>query len=280
MRLDTVTLVLDGEVSLRRFAEAIARFTAFVRALSAEAGQEDLEWIIDDLSLGSTSATAKGRGDLQIVDRVVHLYGEVGVSLAEEEPIQYSPRVKRAAGRLRSMVGDGVPSMRLETAEREAIIRPRHTRPAPELFPDAPLQEVPPGLLPSVVAQPTLVLHPISTIRPAPSAFGAVQGRVQTLTNRGGLRFTLYDGLYDKAVSCYLTEGREDIMRDAWGKLATVEGWVTRDPITGRPLTVRQIQNVIVHIEAPGRWREARGVVPLAPKAELPEQVIRRLRDA
>jgi hypothetical protein len=104
-----------------------------------------------------------------------------------------------------------------------------------------------------------------------------VRGRVQTLSSRGRLRFTLYDALYDKAVSCYLAEGQEDIMRDAWGHVALVEGWVTRDPATDRPLSIRGIERVTLLPEGdPHGYRRARGAVL---GRELPEAIIRRLRD-
>jgi hypothetical protein len=269
MPLDTVVLVLSGErdVPLEDFAHAISRFYALVKALSAEAGRPDLEWVVDDLARGSTVAVARGLGDVQTVEKVVRLYGEVGASLQENQPIPHSQAVRSAAGKLRSIVGGRVESMRLETPEREAIVRPLRPKRSEE-EPTLLLPVSPPPPLPGA-------------IKPAPTAFGAVQGRVQTLTSRGGLRFTLYDILDDKAVSCYLVEGGEEIMRDAWGKLATVEGWVTRDPLTGRPLTVRQVAKVVVvYAESPGRWREAKAAVPWSPGDPLPEQVIRRLRDA
>ena len=63
--------------------------------------------------------------------------------------------------------------------------------------------------------------------------WGAMRGRVQSLSNRGGLRFTLYDLVDDKAISCHLPQGYEGTMRDAWGKTAVVEGRIHRDPEHG-----------------------------------------------
>lgn len=264
MALDTVTLVLSGEVHLAVFARAVSRFHNFVEALSEEAGRPDVEWILDDLSRASAVAVVRGVGDRAKIERVVRLYGAVGISLAENKPLRpYSRRVRSAAGRLRSVVKGKIESMRLETAEQESIIRPRVKRIEPQ------------------VAKP-MAPFPLGEAARAGgiSAYGAVQGRVQTLTNRGGLRFTLYDLLDDKAISCYLIEGHEDIMRDAWGRLATVEGLVSRDPITGRAIAVRQVSSIILHPElAEESYRQARAVSP--PLTDLlPEHAIRRLRDA
>jgi hypothetical protein len=123
------------------------------------------------------------------------------------------------------------------------------------------------------------VVAPTKSATPYPQTFGAVEGRIQTLSSRGGLRFTLYDTLHDKAVSCYLTEGFEDQMRDAWGRRAVVEGRVTRHPETGRPLAIRGITAVEVLPEvARHAYRDLRG---LSPRESLSaEDAIRRLRDA
>jgi hypothetical protein len=112
-------------------------------------------------------------------------------------------------------------------------------------------------------------------------AYGGIEGRVQTLSSRGSLRFTLYDLLHDRAVSCYLASGAEETMRDVWGKLALVEGWVKRDAQTGRPITVRQIRNVTLLAEyPPASYKDARGAVKRQPGQMRGEEIIRRLRDA
>ena len=261
MRLDTITLVLSGDVQLADFASAIAKFYELVRALSAEAGNAELPWIIDDLERSSALAAVKCIEEPERVERVVRAYAEVGSALERNAPIPYSPPVKSAAHALTSIVGGRIDSIRFETAEREATIR----------------VAVADHLAPSEVV--TVKSSP-GSIRSSPAAYGAIEGRIQTLSNRGGLRFTLYDILNDKAVSCYLKEGYETIMRDAWGKVAIVEGWISRDLVTGRPLTIRQVTTVMVKSEGAGSsYRDARGVSP-ALSDLLPEQAIRRLRDA
>lgn len=83
----------------------------------------------------------------------------------------------------------------------------------------------------------------------------------------------------DKAVSCYLAEGYEEIMRGVWGKIATVEGLVTRDPLSGRPLAVRHITKVTPKPDRRISYRDARGAAPSL-TGLTPEDAIRRLRDA
>ena len=113
------------------------------------------------------------------------------------------------------------------------------------------------------------------------TSFGGIQGRVQTLSNRGSLRFMLYDMLNNKAVSCYITSGKEEIMRDIWGKMAVVEGLVTRDPVNGRPISIRHVRNIIPQSEPyiGLDYQASRGVSPSL-NGLSPEEAIRRLRDA
>ena len=114
-----------------------------------------------------------------------------------------------------------------------------------------------------------------------PVAYGGVTGRIQTLSSRGGLRFTLFDTLFDRAVSCYLAEGQEELMRDVWGRMAVVEGLVTRDRVTGRPQVIRGVRRVAIVREAdPDAYLASRGVLREGTARRSPEEAIRELRSA
>ncbi len=250
---DTVTIELQGAVTLARFRDAVDRFTDLVEGLAGELNASGLRWELDDLQVGSATATARGvpangasHADL---DRVVRSYLEVGEALASRTTVPFAAQVRKSASELCALIGDGVTAVRFETAEADALVREGSTSHGP---PDA---------------------EPVA-------AYGAVIGRVQALTSRGRLRFTLYDTLSDRAVSCYLAEGSEDQAREIWDKLAQVEGWISRDPDSGRPLSVRGITTVELLDEADVQgYRRARGALPrgTAPRAE---ERIRRLRDA
>jgi hypothetical protein len=259
MKSDTVTLVLSGDVPLGSFARAIARFHSLILGLSVDAGSPELEWVIDDLERSSTIATARGIGAPDRIAAVVRAYEGVGEDLAAGKLMdRYSRRVRRAALGLRAIAGGKIEAVRFETAAREAIIRRASDST---------------GRQPVASASRDLVA-PVSQ-----TAYGAIEGRVQTLSNRGGLRFTLFDLLHDRAVSCYLKEGYEEIMRNAWGRVAAVAGWISRDLETGRPTTIRQVTTVRIRPEPSGTFRDARGALSSV-TGELPEHVIRRLRDA
>jgi len=256
---DTVTLALQGTVPLAEFSTAVTRFHNLVTALAAESQAESVVWQIDALEGGSASMTARGLAENGVpperIDRVVSDYLEVGRALERQTTIPYPPAVQREAEALVEVLkSTGIEEVRFETDESEAIIRQ-----VPETRDGAR-------------AAPTMGRR---------GAYGAVTGRVQTLTSRNRLRFIVYDHVHDRAVSCYLVEGREDMMREMWDRMAHVEGWVTREPESGRPLAVRRVTRVTPITEPdPRDYLRARGALPLGSGGELPERTIRRLRDA
>jgi hypothetical protein len=245
-----LTLALEGEVTLADFSEATKEFRALIAALSQEiGGKAKIDWRIDDLNAGSAMTTIRGISPHpEIIAGVVRAYATVGSALQAQAPIPYSEKVRQSALRLRKRVKGSINSIRLETPFSEAIIT-RETQGNRE-----------------------------ATIT---YTYGQVQGIVQTLTNRGGLRFILYDIIFDKPISCYLDEGYEHIMRGAWGRKVAVSGMIGREPEQGRPIVVRHITTVdILDDTPPGSYRDARGVIPHEEGDKKSEVIIRGIRDA
>jgi hypothetical protein len=255
---DTVTLALQGQVSIDDFAQAMSGLEELMVQLSTAAGlgKDDVEWVIDALDSGSAltslRAVSKVPDAQSLIESVVREYGEVGKALETRHEITLLPAVRAAAERITSVLGgDLIESVRFETADTESLIVWRDD-----------------------------VLAGLPDVGRNIESYGMVEGRVQTLTSRGRLRFTLYDTLFDRAVSCYFQEGREDAMRDSWGKLVRVAGRITRDPFAGRPMIVRGITDVVPLQEGPYTFRDAAGVAPSGADILPAEQAIRRLRDA
>lgn len=245
----TLTLALNGDVPLDEFAEGIRDFWRLVSALTQEvSGKSDIVWIIDELAGGSAIATIRGEAEqTEDVERVIHAYAIVGRALERNEVIPYSPRVAKAARSLTSILNGNITSMRFETGTAASTV----TTGAPDQS------------------------------RAYLSAFGAVEGRIETLRSRRRLSFTLYDSLNDQAVYCTLESEQAELVRDAWGKQVIVEGWIKREPVSGRPVEISPVESIIILPEAAsGSYRRARAVAPARPNAPSTEAVIRRLRDA
>jgi hypothetical protein len=259
---NTLTLRLLGEVSLAKFAAAIDSLRVLVGGLATLRHVRDVRWIIYDLQPGSAMTTIAGIGEPERVGEVVDAYEEVGDALIRNTIYHYPKRVAKPALRLQSYVGNGVESVAFDTARRDVVIHAAAHEPEPLRLT---------GETAPTPGQASLGL------RHLPPAYGAISGQVETIAKRGSLRFVLYDTLHDRAVSCYLAEGHEDIMRDVWGHYATVEGLVSRDPGTGRPLSIRQITRVHKRPIRTTSYRDAMGASPY--DAVSPEELIKRVRD-
>jgi len=256
MAIDNLTMALNGRFPLPLFAETVVDFDTLVRRLSEEIAKPanirwslaDLQGTADDRFVSSVMLTNIGESkDPESVERVVRGYAQVGKSLESGTPIPYSQNVIAAAKKLAGILNGAITSIRFETPEEDATVR-------------AGVAATPP--------MPNLV------------TYGAVEGVVQTLSRRKGLRFTLYDAEFDRAVGCYLDEGQEELMRNAWGNRVIVEGRVSRDPITGRPAAIRRITAVELVGDRREGFRGARGAVLVPASMPLPEVLVRRLRDA
>ena len=247
MAKNTLTFELGGRVEIADFANGIAAFRRLVTALTPR--KAGVTWVVEDLQPGSAVVTLRGESDDPVmVERIVDSYEKIGAALSGHEDLpQSNSRMTNAANVIESLTRT-VEYVRFETSERDYAIYPNGDH----------------------------------RVRSTPRvSIGAITGRVQTLSNRAGLRFNLYDTLFDKAVACYLTPGQEEIMREAWGKRARVSGRISREVSTGRPTAIRNIMNVEILQDVPsGSYRLARGAVPRPPDAPLAEEVIRRLRDA
>lgn len=250
MAKDTITLALNGEITIHHFANAISNFETLVQELSKELNvAEKVEWFVHDLQISSAIATIRGESDvLEQVERVVNAYASVGQALQVGKRPDFSEQVVKAAIAITSILDDKVTSIRFETADLDIPI----------------------------LSHPDIAVS-IAIVK----SYGAIEGRVQTLSNRKGLRFNLYDILHDRAVSCYLQEGKEDLMREVWGKRAIVEGEIARERLSGRPVSIRKIIAIRALSEVEqGSYLEARGAARRKPGEPMPEEVIRRLRDA
>jgi len=247
---DSVTFRLEGEVTIDQLTVAIDRFRDVLAALNDDQ-RVNVRWVLAGLDFGSAAVTARAEAlDEESIPKVAALpeqFLEVArqVSTGADDPARPLLRVVRDLTKL----SDASNPLVMETADDEVMFT----------APVAPAAD-------RTGSQRTT------------KSLGTVRGRVETLSHRKGLRFTLYDLAADRPVSCYLQPGLEDLMRDAWGRIADVTGVVTRDAETGRARAVRHVTSVDVVSEGDATgFLRARGAVGGTEPAEL---VIRRMRNA
>lgn len=252
MAKDTVTLVLNGdEISLEEFAQAMSGLSSLLSALhTGVAKGSKVEWYVQALEAGSAIATAKcvEDGDTGAVERIVDAYETAGRAFRDHRSTDISPSCDRAIKRIVGLINGRIRSVRFETQSTDIEIHESGT----------------------IGAQSEETTGTI----------GTVQGRIETIGRHKGLRFTLYESHTQRAISCYLQPGKEEQMREAWGRLAIVEGQIRRDPTSGLPTTIRNVSDIVVLPDgSPRDCLEAFSVY--RPKvSELPEVTIRRIRDA
>ncbi len=250
MAKDTLTFALEGEVTLKYFASALIEFNALLNGLSKEVGNDaPIDWMVEELYAGSAIATFHGvYEDVRIVESVVDAYEQVGEALSSGGDIPFSEAVRRHARSIVNLLNGKITSVRFETPARDFVISGKTA-----------------GGLKSL---------------PMKYSLGTVKGVIQTLSMRKRLSFIIWDSLFDKPVNCYLKEGDEERMRNAWGRPAVVSGRIGRQAETGRPVVIREVKSIHIQEEPePGSYRRARGVLPWSQGDEKPEAVIRRLRD-
>lgn len=249
MAKDTVTLRLSGNVTLRDYSVAISSLSSLMLNLASEvAKKKSVDWQIEGLDAGSAVATIRGTGDHVAVEAVVAAYEQVGKKLQSGDPLDFGAKVSQHAHSIIGLLDGNITSVIFETGECESEI---------------------------VVGPPKGSADDLKN-----ELWGSVRGRVQSLSSRKVLRFTLYEYNTDAPISCYLTPGHEDIMREAWGKIVIVEGWIHRSSHTNNPISVRQISGIqMVKDGHAGDYRKAIGCAPAIDGSISPEEAVRRIRD-
>ena len=252
---DTATIALNGEVSISDFSKAVAHFKTIIETLSSEvANAAKIQWELDALEVSSAIVTVRGipsvdNSDIAVVE-VLNAYERVGYAAQRGVESNYGSRVNTAARRLCGLINGHVSSIRFETE-------------------DADIE----------VISPIGIANGHGIVGAPREAIGTIRGRAQSMSNRGTLRFTVYEENDDHAIACYLREGLEEKMRLAWGQMCVISGTVRRSA-SGKVSTVRDVVDVVILDEHhDDSWRDAIGCAPALAGSISVEEAIRRGRD-
>jgi len=261
MNKDTITFVLNGKVLLEDLSTALFGFKELIGNLQKKHAKNiNIEWEVEDLESHSAKACIRGISELEegifAIDKIVKDYDDVAKKVSTGKIRELPKRIQKSVEKITSVINGRIPSITFETDESDYVVHDK------QLYEDR--------------GEGNLVYLSFPS-----ESYGAITGRVQALNREGQFRFTLYENTTQKAVSCYLKPDYEEKMREIWGKIAIVEGLVRRDPLTGTPTSIRNVNNITQISELkPGEWREAIGCAPNLLKNESPEEFIRRIRNA
>lgn len=245
-----ITIAYEGIVHLAEFESLVTNFKSLVNNLSREvANASNIEWEIAELNAGSAFLTVEGHHpDADKVPTVVNAWASMGASLQRGEAIPYSDTIKESVDGLLQPLNGKVSAARWGTVNAEyKITRSQVVR-----------------QLPSAGTVYTL---------------GIVKGRVQTITTRNKLQFTLFDHLSNNAVYCQLDPQMKEEIRKYWDEEVLVSGQVERNLRTGLAKSIRQVTAIERAPKVdPEAYKKTRGL--LAWMGDEPaEKLIRRVRD-
>ena len=69
-------------------------------------------------------------------------------------------------------------------------------------------------------------------------AYGSIEGKLQTISDRGTFQFVIFDAISDKGVNCFVPQEKFPAAHSAFGRRVRVEGEINYDK-EGRPLSIK-----------------------------------------
>jgi hypothetical protein len=233
-----LTLEIDGSaVSPEKFVRAVTAFFEVVREVSVTAEGSDAEWRVQ-VKQGSNLVGAYPTSAVPqaVIDNILESLGNGVARLETEaaEPAAFNERALKSLKKLGQVAG---------TSEA-----------------DDTLVRVWVGKQPQPVTHRS-VFHVTEILEAVYEEHGSVSGRLQTISDRGGLKFVVYERLWDRPVRCIIPEHLINEALAAFRKRVEVYGPVKyrRD---GVPISVfvRELE-VMPEPENLPSFREVRGIL-------------------
>lgn len=243
LQMPTIGLDIEGELSLKRLAEAASRLVRILDAVDREVlnrPRVSFDWVITGLESGSAHLTAAPR-------------------LLKNQQVPVN-----AAAMVVSTVYEGISSIRAGG-------------PRPRSFPDSAVDEVlglvelleVEGIESIAIRADGKVVDVSKAIRTQlateaaqkEASLGSVEGVIETLTIHGQNYFNLYDDLTGNAVKCYFADEQLEDVHAAFGKRVMVWGTMYTLPSGVRDnIRVREMHVFGDEVDLP-RAGDVRGIL-------------------
>jgi hypothetical protein len=213
-----LSLDLRGELPAEKFERAISAFFTLIREVTnqALAAKQKIRWTVTVRS-GSAIVNAiphytqDTEGQAMEILRAVPSGVRSLESGSEEMPKLFTrdaAKAVRTLGRLRGLTVTDLTGVRIRSDTEKSFVTTK-----------------------SVAAVDTLIAGQRQD-------YGAIEGKMQTITERGGFRFVVYDSLHDHRIDCFI---EEELMEEAvrnFSKRVRVSGLVQYDR-EGDPVSIK-----------------------------------------
>jgi hypothetical protein len=257
-----ITLKLSGNVTLSLFVEALSSLNDLLAAAGEEVGAPPIEWVVQDLEVGSTIATVQGVGESpEVISQVTGAALRAAMAFETRDPeLADLPSVSMVRS-LTTVLDGVVPELSLSSGELAVVISSEDLDPS--------------------INEPLLDVDADSSLPERVSAIGSLTGIVQMVSHARDVRFSIRDERSGRILKSYVSADQTENLRAAWDKRAVVEGLITRDARSGVPVALADVRRISLAREVPaGAFMRARGILRVEGDMEPPEETIRRLRNA
>lgn len=219
---NTIALALKGEnITSDKLRDSISAFYDFVTEISAQVSgmREPVKWIVT-VRHGSVillNNPVVKEENIDIIEKTVDAlhYGITNLENKTERPAYFTDKALELLQNLVSVSSAGSDEL---TEINIAINRGFHV----------------------LTRRATANIDTILGLRY--KSLGSVEGTLQTISERGGLKFTIYDSLDDRPVRCYIPENLRcealDVAAKAFGQRIYVFGMISYDQY-GTPKTIQ-----------------------------------------
>ncbi len=215
-----LTLDLEGSrIPADRFRRAVNAFLDLVEEVGREVSGRRVDWIVS-VKGGSAHLSARPEVAVRVPAAQIIKAISSGMRLVErraQRPRYFSDEALASARELASVAdGKGIISASI-TADRVApIAMSKRTALHVETLLDAFIKD-----------------------------HGTIEGRLDSLSRRGGPHFFVFDALTDEAVRCYVPEAQMREAIAAFGRRVAVTGLIRYRKTTGQPTSV-EVERIFV----------------------------------
>lgn len=215
---DCLTIDLEGDLPLEKFERAVGAFFDLIKEVTREALLENqkIRWtvtvragsaILNAIPHYSEDVAAQAREILHAIPSGVKSI-ESGT---EEIPKLFNREAVRAVKKLGGLQGlkpTDITAVKIRSGSEKASVTPK-----------------------SVVVADSL-------IGGQRQSYGSIEGKMQTITDRDGFRFVVYDSLFDHRVDCFIDEELMEKAVGSFRKRVRVSGMVQYDRM-GDPVSIK-----------------------------------------